>query len=100
MVDKTNQGQEDGLASRSFDDGRLSYACGIQIDVGALFGSIFFYIQIENLDDVSDKVWELTKQAMSVGSRCKQAVGGSAPVVINLVDIVLDLLEHGLLLVC
>ena len=100
VVDKTDQGEEDGLASRCLDDGRLAYACGIQIDVGSLFGSIFFDVQVEDLDNVSDEVWELTKQAMSVGSRCKQAVGGSAPVVIDLVDIVLDLLEHGLLLVC
>jgi hypothetical protein len=68
VVDKTNQGEEDGLASRCLDDSRLAYACGIQIDVGTLFGSIFFDVQIEDLDNVSDKVWELTGWIMLAGS--------------------------------
>ena len=68
MVDKTDQGEEDGLASRCLDDGRLAYACGIQIDVGTLFGSIFFDVQIEDFDNVSNKVWELTGWIMLAGS--------------------------------
>jgi hypothetical protein len=68
VVDETNEGQEDGLTGRRLDDGRLAYARGIQVDVGTFFGGIFFDVQIENLDNVADEVWQLAGWGMSAGS--------------------------------
>lgn len=67
MVDETDEGQEDGLTGRSLDDGGLAYAGGIQVDVGTLFGGIFFDVQIENLDNVADEVGQLAGWGVSAG---------------------------------
>lgn len=102
MVDQADQGQEDGLAGRCLDDGRLAHAGCIQVDVGTLLGSVFVDIEIEDFDNVADKVWELTG-IVSAELRAKSGSHGErggAPVVVDLVNIVLDLLQHGLLLVC
>lgn len=60
MVDKTDEGQEDGLAGGGLDDGGLANTSGIEIDICAFFGSFGGNIQVENFNNVSYKVWKLS----------------------------------------
>lgn len=59
MVDQTDQGEENGLTGRRFDDGGFAHTGSVEIDVGAFFGSLCCDIEIENLDNVADEVREL-----------------------------------------
>lgn len=56
MVNQADQGEEDGLSGRCLDDCGFADAGGVQVDVGTLFGSIFFNVEIKDFDDVADEV--------------------------------------------
>lgn len=59
MVYQTDERQEDGLPRRCLDDSRLAHAGGVQVDVRTLLLCFCFDVQIQYLDDVTDKVWQL-----------------------------------------
>ena len=56
MIYQTNKREVDRLTGRRLDDSRLAHPGSIKVDVGALLGSFSFDIQIQQLDDIPDKV--------------------------------------------
>lgn len=56
MVYEADEGKEDGLSGACLDDGGFAYTCGVEIDVGALFGRFGCDIEVEDFDYVADEV--------------------------------------------
>ena len=56
VIHETDEWEEDSLASGGLDDSGLADSSGVEIDVGAFFGSFLFHVEVEKLDDVSDQV--------------------------------------------
>ena len=54
MIDKADEGQEDGLAGGGLDDCGFAHAGCVEIDIGAFFCSFFLNIKVEELNDISD----------------------------------------------
>lgn len=65
MVDKTNERQEDGLSGGCFDNGRFAHAGCVKINVGSLFRRLGFNIEIQQFDNISDQVRELSERRIS-----------------------------------
>lgn len=57
VVHKADEGEEDGLSGGCLDNGGFADAGGVEIDVGAFFGGIFFDIKVKDFNNVADKVW-------------------------------------------
>jgi hypothetical protein len=56
VVNQADQREKDGLSGTSFDHRRLAHTRGVEIDVCAFFCCFGFDIEIEEFDDVADKV--------------------------------------------
>lgn len=56
MVYQPNKREVDGLTGRGFDDSRLADSRSVKVNVGSLFGSFSFDIQVQQLDNVPNKV--------------------------------------------
>lgn len=56
MIDQADEGKEDGLSGRCLDDGRFADTGGVEIDVGTFFGSLFFDIEVKDLNNIADEV--------------------------------------------
>jgi hypothetical protein len=48
------------LSGGGFNDGRFAHARGIEVNVRTLFNCFSFDIQVKNLNDVADEIWELS----------------------------------------
>lgn len=59
IIHQPDEGEENGLAGRGFDDGGFADAGGVQVDVGAFFGGVFVDGEVEEFDDVADEVGQL-----------------------------------------
>jgi hypothetical protein len=57
MVHKSDQREENGLSGRGLNDRRLANPGGIQVDIGAFLCSFSFNVQIQELDNIANKIW-------------------------------------------
>lgn len=56
MVHETNERQVDSLASGSLDNRGLAHSSSVKIDVGSFLSGFGLDVQVQQLDDISDKV--------------------------------------------